>query len=175
MPRNVVAVVLAAVAAIFLASAVPAFSAEGTKIAIVDFQRILQDSKKGKKAKAEWEAELEKRQRAFEKIKDEIRGLQQELESKGTLLSKEAKDQKDEELRRKIKDAERRASDYSEEIKRLDQKLTSGIVDQVKDIVKSYAKKNGIHLVFESTSANAVYASEGVDITDKIIAEYDKL
>ena len=107
------------------------------------------------------------------KLQEEVQSLQQELESQSTLLSEDMAEQKREEVRRKIKDAQRRAADYDEEIKRLDKRLTDNILDDVRAVVKDYAQKNNLQIVLEGTSVMALYVDEGLDITKKVMDLYD--
>ena len=155
------------------AASVPARAEEGTRFAIVNLQKIIVESKKGQKAKKEYDQELVKRKNALQKLQDEVQSLQQELESQGTLLSEDMAEQKREEVRRKIKDAQRRAADYDEEIKRLDKRLTDNILDDVRAVVKDYAQKNNLQIVLEGTSVMTLYVDEGLDITKKVMDLYD--
>lgn len=150
-----------------------AHAAEGTKVAIVDLRRILLESERGKKANEEMKAEFEKRKKALEKQQEQAMALQKELSEQELLLSDEMRDRKSEELRRLAKEVQRRMSDYEEEIKRLDQKLTEKILGEVSDIIERHAKKKKIDVILDVTTSKPVYFDEAIDITDTIIKAYD--
>ena len=151
-----------------------ASAAEGSKVAIVDLRRILMESEKGKKANTEMQAEFEKRKKAIEKLQEQGIALQNELQTQGPLLSASAREKKEEELRTRGKEIQRRMADYEEEIKRLDQRLTEDILKGVSGIIEDHAKKNKIDVILDTTTSKPVYFDKAIDITDAIIAAYDR-
>ncbi|MCB0219143.1 MAG: OmpH family outer membrane protein [Chrysiogenetes bacterium] len=165
---------LLVLAALSFTAPTMARAAEGSKVAIVDLRRILLESEKGKKANAEMQAEFEKRKKALEKQQEQAMALQKELTEQELLLSAEMRERKSEELRRIAKDVQRRMSDYEEEIKRLDQKLTEKILSEVSDIIEAHAKKNKIDVIFDTTTAKPIYFDPSIDITDMVLKAYDK-
>lgn len=146
--------------------------AESPKIGVIDFQRVLAESKKGQEAKSKLEAEQEKRAKALEKMQEELRTMQEDLQNQQMLLSEEMQQQKQEQLRQKVRDFQRRQQDYTEEMKRLERAALEEIQTKVQSVVDDYAKENGLDLVIGT--AVIAYYSEKVDITDKVIARLDR-
>src|SRR3972149_2595484 len=74
-------------------------TAAEVKIAYVNLQKALNDSKTGKDAKAEMANEIKKRQVEID--------VKEELEKKGALLSKEVREQKEAEFSKKSQEFQR--------------------------------------------------------------------
>ncbi len=59
-----------------------------------------------------------------------------------------------------------------EMIKKQDEQLTSGVLNQVNSFVETYAKKKGYDLVLgTTTSGNVLFAKESMDITNEVLLE----
>ena len=69
-----------------------------TKVGFVDTQKAIQESKMGKKAKAEMEKEGEKKKKELDKKKADLEKMRDDLEKKRSLLSEEAFNKKAQEL-----------------------------------------------------------------------------
>ena len=90
-------------------------------------------------------------------------------------LSKKEMDNYSENLKRQEDIAEKYAKTIEEKANQENEKLTQGVLNQVNDFVKSYAKQNGYDIVLGVTlSGNILYGSDAMDITDKIIDGLNK-
>src|SRR5207245_11699085 len=80
------------------------------KIGVVDSQKVFESAKLGKKAKDTLEEYVRTRQKSVTDDEDDIKKMEDELAKQGAVLSPEAKKHKDEALRRKVADYQRRTS-----------------------------------------------------------------
>lgn len=153
-----------------LLMAFPAYSAEG-KIGVVDFQKVLALSSAGKAAKDQITKEGKKMEDDLKIKGDEIEELKKKLEKEAPVMSKEARDEKERDIRIKIVDAQALQKKYSGDFKNFEGKLIKEIQKDVFDIVEDLGKKEGYQLIIEKSAV--MYAPESVDITDKLIQTYN--
>ena len=153
--------------------AVASFSFAQSKIAVVDLQRIMQESKAGVKAAGELEA-LQKN--AISKVqakKSEVDKLAADINKQKASLSPSALQNKNIELNKKSVELERLQNDLTAELQNEQAKKLDEIAKDLDPVLLDYAKEKGLDIVFIKHPAFMAYTSQGVDVTDDIISRYD--
>lgn len=150
----------------------PAAYAED-KIGYLDFQRIINDSKRGKDAKELLQKEGEYKSRKLHENEDSLKKKFQELDAQRAVLSAEAFQKRQEELladREKFSDM---VQSFQLDIRKREQELTQDILDDVQKLVKELAEKEGFSLVLEKTESGIMYAPAKYDLTERVLQVYD--
>ncbi len=147
--------------------------AEEYKIGYVDLQRALNESSAGKQAKEKFTAEVKKAETEILRRKEEVEKLGASLEKQSTMLKEEARAEKEKEFIQMQKDYERKVKDYKDELQIKDAQLTKGILEDLVTIIKKYGKDNKYTIIFEKSETVLLYASDALDLTDKIMSIYD--
>lgn len=160
--------------AFVLALAVP-YAASGAelKIAYVDFNKALNESEKGKKATAELEALIQSKKLILVEKDKEIKTLDEELKKQASVLSPEARSEKEEALKKLLRDVQRMRSDFQEEIKKKEASLTQEIQNEIIAVIDEIAKNEGYTIVFERGVSGILYFQTSYDITEKVITQYN--
>ena len=161
-------------AVIFIATFVFIFSsnaADVAKIGVVDLKRILDNSSAGKSALAELTKQGKKMEGELEKRKAEIEEIQKNVERQAAVMSKEARDEKKRELQIKIYDLKNLEKKYRSELRERERKKFIKIQKEVLGIAREIGKKEGYLIIFDKNVA--VYVPKTLDITDKVIQEYN--
>ncbi|MCI4626545.1 MAG: OmpH family outer membrane protein [Candidatus Magnetoovum sp. WYHC-5] len=160
-------IVFVAAFAVLFAFSFSRAESEDLKIGFVDVQKVLNESTKGKRAKADLEQFIKSKQSSIDSKTKEIEGKRDTLKKKATALSDSAKKTEEDDLRKLVSDFRRVASDAQEEVRKKETELTSGILTEIKDIITAIAKDEGYTYILES--GMLLYASDKVDLTDKVI------
>lgn len=148
-----------------------AFAAD-MKIGIVDVMRAVNESDAGKKALAELETFAKSKEGEMgEKVRP-IERLRSELEKQGTVLSKDARKAKEEELERLQREAQRFITDAQAEMKKKQENAYAPILKEVREIIASVAKQDGLTVVLEAT-VGILFADKSIDITEKVIRSHN--
>ena len=147
---------------------------EVTKIGIFDLQRAINNSKKGQAAKAQLVTKFERLQKELKAREAELERLQKALQNQTSMLSPEAKYEKEKDLKRKIRDFQDQYRDYTEEMKKEEFERTKPIINEVLKIAVEYAKEKGFSLVLEAQKAGVVYVPKSMDITEEVIKRFDR-
>src|SRR5262245_28130210 len=87
-----------------------------TKIAFVDVQRVLARSAAGVAAREQLEKDKATMQKQVDGHRGELEKLKEELDTKGQLLSGDARREKQEALERKVRDVRRLVDDLQKEL-----------------------------------------------------------
>ena len=144
-------------------------SAEGSKIAVVDMGRVINESQEGKKANAELDALVkEKRAAAVEKA-EEIEKLKKSVDKEPAATRKN----KEDELVRMSTEYQKMVAAYESEVQKKASELKTGLVKEIKNILDTIGTEEK-YVVILSTE-NAPYFQKAIDISDKVIIRYNEL
>ncbi len=151
------------------------YGAEVAKIAVVDFQRIIDTSNAGKRSSEEIKAEGKKMEQVLKEKETEVEEIKKTLEQKALVMSQEARDEKEQALRVKANDLVSLKKRYLDVLKDLNLKLSNQIKKDVFEVVEAIGKREGYLLIFEKRVGGIIYNPNAIEITDKVIEEYNAL
>jgi len=151
----------------------PQSHAEGFRVAIVDMDRVLNETKEAQSKRKELEAMKVEKKKSLEAKKNTLTQMEAKLkEKKVSPESKEA-----DEFRARARDFTRLAKDAEEDLKREYLKSTKTLIDKTQGIISKYSQEKKLNLVLErgKNQKNAVlYASDLLDITDEVIKQMNQ-
>ncbi len=150
----------------------PPASQQSFAVYYVDMQRIINESDKGKQAKALLEKQIAQAKEKIKEMQKEIEKLKQKLNS--PVLSKEEKSKLEEELQQKIRDLQRYQQDEQIKIMNLEQKYTMQIIKEVVKLIKNYQKEKHLPMIVDVREAGIIAASPKYDLTSTIIKLYNQ-
>jgi outer membrane protein len=167
--------VLGLVMGLFFLSTVLA-GAENIKIGTIDAQKILDKTKAGKKAKATLEEFVKSRQKIIDLEEQDIKSLEDELAKQGSVLSEEAKKDKQETFQRKMQDYQNKVAELSKEVQNKKKEVLEDFNRTLEEIVKNIAEKEGYSIILDRNTEGGVlvYAKDSLDLTDRVVQEFDK-
>ena len=140
---------------LFVASS---FGADVAKIGVVDFQTILEKS----------DASLKKKGQEIDETK-------KKLEREALVMSKEKRDEKEREIRISTNDLKILQNKYTTDLRQLEAKLVRDIQKEVVEIITKIGKKEGFLVIFEKREAGVLYSPDTIDITDRLIQDYNSI
>jgi len=162
-----------ALALVVIAAALP--SAAQTTVALIDVQRVVRESDRGKES--------------FQKLSelqaaklDEAKAKQQEIDALRDQFGKQRltlSQEKLEELRKQIEDKQivlkRFQDDAQRELENAQRKELEKLEATIMPVVDQVGKEKGLTLIFDKFRAGLLYADEAVDITDDVIQRYNTM
>ncbi|HUU51201.1 MAG TPA: OmpH family outer membrane protein [Nitrospinota bacterium] len=150
-----------------------AFADSSLKIAVVDLDRVMNDSLRGKEAREFIEKEIVKTQKIIREREAEAKKLRDELNKKSLVLSESVRKEKEAEYRRELRELKRYANDAEAEIKRKGDELSQKMIKDIGRIIVDVGRKDKFSLILGSRSGLFFY-SQDMDITDKITKIYNE-
>ncbi len=158
----------------FFVTVTALYAADVAKIGVVDFQRILETSSAGKSAVAKIEKQGERMKAELMKKGAEIEEIQKKLEREALVMSKEMRDEKQRAVRIKINDFKILEKKYRLEFQQIENRLVTRIKKDIFELVEEMGKKEGYLLIVEKREAGVLYIPKTIDLTDKLIRQYNK-
>lgn len=151
-----------------------ALAGDMVKIGIIDFQKILGTSVAGKAAQqkiAEKRKEMEADLQAKATVLTE---KQERYEREATIMSSEARAEKERELKIDKLDFDGLKEQYESEYSTYQQELINQITSYLLKAVDKIGKEEAYTLILEKNSSGVVYALNTIDLTDKVISQYNE-
>lgn len=159
---------------VLLLSSVNPVNSADLKIAYINSQRILEESKAGKEtSKKIQKLEQEKADQMTQK-KKEIEELENELRKKEFAITPERKKEIEDDIKHKGLELKFFEEGKDKEIKDFYYKSLKKIEGEIMTIVLQLGQDEGYDLILGRDESGILYANPKQDITDKIIQAYDQ-
>ena len=146
---------------------------EEYKFGYVAIQKAVIESAAGKDAMAKFQKEVKEIEDTILKEKAGIEKLGEVLQKQSMMLTDSVRREKEKDYIRKQRDYERQVKDSKSEVQLKEAELTNDILEDLLPVIQKYGKDNGYTIVFEKNERNILYASDSIDLTDKVIAIFD--
>jgi outer membrane protein len=154
-----------------MSAAVPAHAE--MKFAFVDVQRALNECDAGKKAKAEFQGRVTALEGRLQRQQNEVQSLKDEMEKKGMLMNPDQRQSLQDQYMDKLKNFERDYKDSKDELQAKDQEVTSKIVHDLAQVIRTLGERDNYTMVFEKGSI--LWGAPSIDITDQVIRSYNAM
>lgn len=154
-----------------LAFQIPAFAAGPLKIGVVDRGDILKKSEPGQAALNKLKSQSEGMRQDLERQKKDIEKMRDDLQKQNMVLSMEAKQEKDLQFKRKIRDFQDTQAAYEQKMKAAEGQALDPVWKMLNDVIKDYGKKNEFSLILESNEIMVVYSDQAINLNAALIQE----
>ncbi|MDD5763298.1 MAG: OmpH family outer membrane protein [bacterium] len=165
MRKAGIILVAAAIAAVFAGTSL----AEGLKVAVIDVNKILNDSEAGQAAKKKMEARYEELKKTIDAKQEEARKIKEEIDKQKVMLGPGKLKEKEDALQAKINELRQLTQDGEREMQARQADLTRDVLKSVEVKVDVVVKADKYDLVLEK-SAGVVHFNESMDITQRVLA-----
>ena len=150
----------------------PGWAQDNIKVGVFDLQRVINESKAGKKAKARFRDQVKKAEADLLKEKKAVERLKSDIDKKGPLLKPQERKNLEREFQRRAKGFQRRMRDHQEELQQREGEMTAEIINGIRKVVLEFGKKENFTLIFER--GGVLYYNEAVNLTKAVIDLYDR-
>lgn len=164
--------VLVVLTAMLVASAVSSLAGE-LSIAIIDVNKVLNESKEGTDAKARMKTRYDELQERLTTKQGELQSMRDDLEKQKIILGKEKIKEREDALDKELVEFRKIVAESEKEMRDTESAYTQEILKKIKATVDKVSKEKGFNLVVDR-SGGVVYADEGLDITSEVLAILNK-
>ena len=171
MQKRYKGIIAAMIAAVILAAG-PAI-AQGLKIAVIDVNKVLNESEAGKVAKKKMENRYEELKKKVDALTEEAKKMKEEIDKQKILLGKEKLKAKEDALAAKVGELRKVSKESEDEMQRRQRDLTREVLKVIEGQVDKIVKEEKIDLVLERSSG-VVHFDPSLDITAKVLALVNK-
>ena len=146
---------------------------EGSKVAFVVLQRIVNESAEGKAASGQIQALQQKKANELNDKQKQLQTLQAKLEKEGAVLSASATGDLQKQIEKLNVDIQRFTQDAQQEIQDLQNALQGQFQQKIDPILAQVGQEKGLHFIFNGPDSGLVWADLGLDISADVIKKLD--
>jgi outer membrane protein len=162
--------------ALWLTMVSPVLSDETLKVAVMNQQAVVEQSKAGKRALEELKAYSMTRQKIINADDQELKELQQAIQDEK--LTDSAKQEKQGQFQAKLEAYQRRLADFNREIQQKQRELVAEYMKKVQAAAEVVGEKNGYVAIIDkgndTTMKIVLYYQPALDVTDQMVKEFDR-
>jgi outer membrane protein len=148
--------------------------AELERVAVVDVQRVILETREGRKAKKDLEKTFARSQGRLERKAKDLQGRVDDLRAKAAMLSQNKLMERQQELMRVQAELERLQLELQQDIVEKEALLTVKIYKKVSAIVGQIALEEKLQVVLVRSQMTVIFANPKLDLTNRVIVAYDK-
>ena len=149
-----------------LAAAALAANAAELKIGFVNTERVFREAAPAKRAQQKLEREFAARNSELAKLEKQGRDLQSELERDNVTMPESARREKERQLADISRDFQRKQREIREDLNLRRNEELASIQERANRVIQQIAEAEKFDLILQDP---VVYASQRIDITDKVI------
>ena len=165
MRKAGILLVAALVTAVFAGTSL----AEGLRVAVIDMNKILNESDAGKAAKKKMEARYEELKKKIDGTQEEARKIKEEIDKQKVMLGKEKLKEKEDALQAKIGELREMTQQGEQEMQTRQAEFTREVLKSVEAKIEVVVKAEKFDLVLEKT-AGLIYSNPSMDISSRVLA-----
>ena len=164
--RRSLARLAAACVAVALVVVAGAAAAAEYKIGFVNTERLFREATPAKRAQAKIEKEFATRDAEIQKLAKQVRDLQASLDKDGPTMAEGERRNKERDLANQSRDLQRMQREFREDLNLRRNEELAGIQERANKVIQQIAESEKFDLILQDP---VVYASQRIDITDKVI------
>jgi len=168
--KSVVLPKYAALLVLLFASFGQAQAQEAAKIGFVNTERIFREANPSKTATAKIEQEFSRREKELQEMAARLKSMADKLDKDGPVLSESDRVKRQRELTDLDKDFQRKQREFREDLNQRRNEELATVLERTNKVIKQIAEAEKYDIVFQE----AVYISQRIDITDKVLKALNK-
>jgi len=157
--------VLAAAASLAAATTATAQAAD-YKIGFVNTERLFRDAAPAKRAQQKLEKEFAARDAEIQKLAKQVRDLQSLLEKDGVTMAEAERRNRERDLANLSRDLQRSQREFREDLNLRRNEELASVQERANKVIQQIAEAEKFDLIIQDP---VVYASQKIDITEKVI------
>jgi outer membrane protein len=142
-----------------------------TKIAVINIQQAIANTKDGKKASADLQTKFGPRRSTLEKRQTDLQAMGEQLRRGSATMSEDAKAKMQRDIDANTKSLQRDAQDLNDDADQDQSKILNEIGGKMMQVIDQYATQNGYAVVLDVSNQQTpvIWASAATEITAEIV------
>lgn len=154
-----------------MAFSTPALAQAAPKIAVVDFQSAIQQTKEGQAAQKKLDATFQQKKTGLDQFEAQLRQMKTDYDKQASILSDTARKAKEQELMQAQQQYQQAYMQSEQDMQAMYGQLMQSLLDKMKMICTQIGKEKGYTLIIEKGAV--VFSMDSIDITSELVKRYD--
>jgi outer membrane protein len=144
--------------------------AQSAKIGVVDFTRAINETNEGKAAQTRLDSMVAGKKAELEQMEASLQALAAEYQAKGPTLSAEARQGYEQRLYQGQGQLQQSAAMNEQAMQAQYVQVMDTVFNSLKSHASAIGKAGGYTVILESSQGGVLFAKDGIDLTDQVIA-----
>mgnify|MGYP001184049743 CR=1 FL=1 len=149
-------------------------SSWGAKVGTVDLNRVVVGIKEMKGVREKLKAFHMSKQMELKKEEEKISKLHKSFQKKSMVMNEKTKMEKQKEIQAMVIELNKKKYMMEREIQRFGKKAQAPVMNKIKAVIDSISLKEAVDFTLDTGTGQLYYAKNKIDLTQKIIDEYNK-
>jgi len=145
-------------------------SAQALKVGVVDFTRAINETNEGKAAQSRLDSMVAGKKAELEQMEASLQALAQEYQAKAPTLSAEARQGYEQRLYQGQGELQQSAAMNEQAMQAQYVQVMDTVFNSLKAHAEAIGKAEGYTVILESSQGGVLFAKDGIDLTDRVIA-----
>jgi len=141
------------------------------KVAVLDLQRIMKESKAAKSIRSQLESKRDQYQKEITRDEEKLRERDKGLADKRNVLSPEAFDKERKDFQKDVANVQREVQKKRIQLDQAYAKALASVQEEISSIVREMAKKHQFAITFPASQT--LFYAEQLDITEEVLNRLD--
>ena len=145
------------------------------RVGVVDAQRVLSETNAGRESKDRLNTFMKNRQALMALEEKELKGMEADLLKQASVLSANARREREEQFRRRMMQYQQTAAQLNREVQDKQREVLGAFRQKVEKAVAEIAQELSLVLVVEKgQGGSTIYSHGSIDISDRVIRELNQ-
>jgi outer membrane protein len=145
-------------------------AAQAVKVGVVDFTRAINETTEGKGAQSRLDSMVAGKKAELEQMEASLKALAKEYQTKGPTLSVEARQSYEQRLYQGQMELQQSAAMNEQAMQAQYVQVMDTVFNSLKAHAEAIGKAEGFTVILESSQGGVLFAMDGIDLTDRVIA-----
>jgi outer membrane protein len=139
------------------------------RIGYIDSQQILNEDPAAQQAQAQFETDLANYRAEVDQIGQELQGLIDRYDQQQSMLSEEAKSNRQEEIRLKQTEYQQRISELEQQAGARQAELVQPVMERINAVIEDIRADGGYSMIFDVAAQGIIAADPALDLTAEVV------
>jgi len=164
-----------ALTGILLLGSVSMAEAQTPRIGYIDSQAILAEAPGSREAQQAFDQEMDRYRGEMQRLGEELDRLVTAYQQQERNLTPEAREARQQEIRRKEMEYQNRIEEIDEEASRKRQELVEPILERMSQVIETVRSEGSYALIFDTASRSIIAADPALDLTDEVLRRLQQM
>lgn len=164
-----------ALSGLLLLGAATTVEAQTPRIGYIDSQAILAEAPGSREAQQAFDQEMDRYRGEMQRLGEELDRLITAYQQQERSLTPEAREAREQEIRRKETEYQGRIEQIDEEANRKRQELVEPILEQMSLVIEQLREEGSYALIFDTASRAIIAADPALDLTEEVLRRLQQI
>jgi len=144
-------------------------TAQATRFAFVNTQRILADAPGAREAQQAFEREMQRYRIEVDSLEQELETMQADFQRQQATLSPTVRQQRQTDMQQRFTTYQQRVTELERTAQRRQAELVEPVMQRISETIETMRREGNYGMIFDSAAGTLITADPALDLTDRVL------